>query len=1483
MNHRTHHHHCPQAPPTTTSPPQIIHSIANYINDDESSLHNSHDDFATTSSELSTSATPRDLTRCASPETPPDRIRVTSSYKSRQGANNTNSGSNTRHNSKIEAIHRAPSQAAGVRILRSDSYNSATVNKFYISSPVDATTTTTAKMDSMNAGDSTTKSSYARYGMMHGQYSGTSRQSSGCEDANNYKDNDKKDENVVGRSSPTNTTATSQPVFQFESLSPKHAALWDHANESAREMGLRERLERGFGVNGGGEEFAVVVGNGMEIGGDRSNAGKVQDELDSTGELSLLLGDNREEKKESGSNHYGNNNSKVLPNANDGVSSEASSLPPYNSLQHSTKQQQLQQNQHNHWDKIDMLLDDHLKEIDNHDFGQESLQERNLGLGGRSVALVQKDVQGNGQQQFQMQQRLQPHYQHYQQKQFHGSDTMANDVTTATEHSSPTANNMAPFITFSDQSTIHSSPGWSAANQVYPSTNPSANGDGGIKLSSTVVSHTTNNTPALFPSSLNQRSSQYSVNSNNRSLGVLALHPKTSFTPKSAPPVSNTSRLDTSSKEMSELRTKLRSLEVQLEQTSTTNQSLQNAVQFDQERINQLESLEEEARQEAALWEARWRDDFGDDVGGEGYVLEQLRGALLQKSKAESETLKKDLTALRRQMDEAKESYAVEVNLLITENEALREEVGRLADGVIGSVGEAISPSKSVHDYSFQSDALVRLDRMAKTSRQSEQKWSAKVTAAESKLDELRREAQVLESRNKALTDEITSIKSRADQLERRGNNSEQELAKYKEEVDRLTNEKSTLVGELKRCRESMEKSKSDFESMQRDYEQQLEAQRELHQAELKRVATEAEKIANSTTLPKGGQDAEAALAQLAQENVSLQEENASVSAENVRLSKQSVKLERAINVAKSDANEVFQSLQRAETRIAGLNAEKASLEERLRTLESNHSDVVSENDNLQHNLDQIRAEKDTILERLRALQVEKDDANAELSALRKEIEILKSQKASLEEYHINAQQELTSWQRAKEEVESELAAANEEKESLKANNLAMNERLEERQAFLDNLRNEENKGPLTEENRLLRSSLSGLEHQLRGMEASLSSERQTLAKTEHAREQAESTIMELESQIKSLKSEISSANKVTTNERSGHLRLQHDMEEMKQMVVSLREEISSAAIAMSHLELELKQREDECEALRKQLSPVQEEKYRLQLDIAALTDEIQSLKKRAPSTGSDAEYNNATPNSLVKTLEEKNHALAECIASIQNDLVTFQSSNAKSVSFTPQRAMRESSLKSNASKIPRNMMEQLSRAKAAVKETSSTIKAQREQLFGEAVEEVDGQEQFPQPHFTPVSSQVQTPNVVALNSTELSTAMYNNASPQQQFQTINLADAPTPSSQEINLQTLEEHHSAEKTMLKTKYRERIRNMKKEWEVERKTILGLISSGTPVFADQHNTPHASNVKPASISVPNINDIGDAMSVDSSYLETETFVTNILNELDQEMF
>jgi hypothetical protein len=80
--------------------------------------------------------------------------------------------------------------------------------------------------------------------------------------------------------------------------------------------------------------------------------------------------------------------------------------------------------------------------------------------------------------------------------------------------------------------------------------------------------------------------------------------------------------------------------------------------------------------------------------------------------------------------------------------------------------------------------------------------------------------------------------------------------------------------------------------------------------------------------------------------------------------------------------------------------------------------------------------------------------------------------------------------------------------------------------------------------------------------------------------------------------------------------------------------------------------------------------------------------------------------------------------------------------------------------------------------------------------------------------------------------------------------------------------------------------MKREWDIERKAILGLVANKPSVEIDACNRPTltiktpASNVRQRNVNVHGPSAVGDDMqSIVSSYDETEAFVMNILNGIE----
>jgi len=828
------------------------------------------------------------------------------------------------------------------------------------------------------------------------------------------------------------------------------------------------------------------------------------------------------------------------------------------------------------------------------------------------------------------------------------------------------------------------------------------------------------------------------------------------------------------STEAGPLHSRLRSLEIQHENLLSENKALASQLKSDRERIDSLESSEEEARQEAALWEARWRDDVGNHagIGGEASssLLEQLRGALLQKSKEDYAALKHQLEALTSKFDKAAESY----QMLMVENEALREEMRE---------GGATSGSHTNAHW------------------------------------------------------------------ERRALDSEKDLMKRKGELHQLTKEKHALEEQLNQLLEDSERSRQEFESIQIKLEQQLKDEREANQVKMKLIASEAAQMIDTQTSSKGAE-----LVASKQENMVLKEENIAASAENEKLAERVVDLERKINASLSDASDLRKSLLDAETAIPKLETERNDLRQKMSKLQNDYSSCASK-----------------------------------VGALSEENEKLKLRVPSLEERVTTAHNDNKALRLENDGMKSKMSGLEKEASNLKSDNLAMKARLNEELEMMKNLQHSDRSN--SKENSFLRSSISGLEHKLMTVESNLIDEREKVASAEKARDQAEEKACQFESQVKSLEFDLSTANQFNAKKCEEYLQLQDNIKELKKNVSSLREEISATAIARSQLELELKQREDECSSLRSQLDPTVKEKYRLELDNASLLEEIESLKKSIASNDSlgMTDLDNEGPESFVKQLEEKNRSLTEYIATLQKDLATIQLSQ-PGVEATQNESpvIKDDGVDAETPLFPAVMFEQLKHARAAAKKTASFLKEQREESTIDA---------------TP--TQMQTPTVVPDDPdnrcTHANTNTPRQQSPQQYLSlSVNTVVSPEQSRHDIQrseneealrneaniLVQLEERHSAEKTVLKSKFQGRLRRMKKEWDSERKAILGLVANISSAEVDTCSRPKPpinnpeSNVHQVNVGGRVPSAAGDDMhSIASSYDETEAFVMNILNGIE----
>ena len=227
-----------------------------------------------------------------------------------------------------------------------------------------------------------------------------------------------------------------------------------------------------------------------------------------------------------------------------------------------------------------------------------------------------------------------------------------------------------------------------------------------------------------------------------------------------------------------------------------------------------------------------------------------------------------------------------------------------------------------------------------------------------------------------------------------------------------------------------------------------------------------------------------------------------------------------------------------------------------LQSINTTMAVVSSAEERTQKSVEEVTAEKESIEQQLQSVLVE--------------LEKLQSSNISLEEDRVTTLNELQSLQLAKDELQAHLTAASEENHKLESNCIALEKRLEERQLQLDTIRQKEVEGPLVEENRLLKSSLSGLQSQLRSVEGALETERATLIATKQARQHAEQRIGELENQLTTLQGELRVSALKLASGKGEHTSLEKQMVELKTTVTSLREEVSSAAISRSLLELEL-------------------------------------------------------------------------------------------------------------------------------------------------------------------------------------------------------------------------------------------------------------------------------------------------------------------------
>jgi hypothetical protein len=397
------------------------------------------------------------------------------------------------------------------------------------------------------------------------------------------------------------------------------------------------------------------------------------------------------------------------------------------------------------------------------------------------------------------------------------------------------------------------------------------------------------------------------------------------------------------------------------------------------------------------------------------------------------------------------------------------------------------------------------------------------------------------------------------------------------------------------------------------------------------------------------------------------------------------------------------------------------------------------------------------------------------------------------------------------------------------------------------------------------------------------------VARAERARDQAAEKVEQFEGQVKSLEYDISTANQFSAKKREEYLQLQDNVKVLKNNILTLREEISSAAIARSQLELELKQREDECSLLRRQLDPMEKEKYRLELDNASLIEEVESLKKSMASNDylGITDLENEGPDYFVKKLEEKNRFLTNYIETLQKDLATMQlSQHEVEPTGNDSPVIEDDVVCVDKSLLPVAMLQQLNDARAAAKKTASLLK---EQLVVGIVDASSN----PSQTSTVVPNDLKQFKQSGTNTPrQHSPGQYSSlsttpvVSPEQTHNSIH-SESKDARDQDANMwMQLEEKHSAEKNVLKTKFRGRLRRMKRDWDKERQAILSLVAGNSSVEVDTKGrqtlliTTPANYVQQVNVDCKNPSTIGDELqSIASSYDETEAFVMNILNGIE----
>eukprot|EP00956_Cyclotella_meneghiniana_P003652 scaffold4440_cov38-Cyclotella_meneghiniana.AAC.2 len=434
-------------------------------------------------------------------------------------------------------------------------------------------------------------------------------------------------------------------------------------------------------------------------------------------------------------------------------------------------------NQNNNWD-VDSLLDKHMREIDDCDFGSFKCD-----------ALLDRRGQHHHQQQVKQGQQIgsTARRQHQANNNNMSSSATANRISVSTNnnmiHSQNNNNLNIPQITLSEQSTV-SSPGWSA--------NPISFRGGETVGDSIGVSA---NAAAMIQQ-------QFNGVQHNNSSKVKAASPSNN-NDTTAPSATTTSQPLPNQ----EVQIKQHQLQLQCHQLQSINTTLTSRLNNDAITIAQLTQKEEEARQEAALWEAKYRDDTNNNERN-GLLLEDLRGILLQKTKEEVRVLQQKLRELSQNKSSLRSNDNETMERLSKENAELRHRLHQKTPS---------SPS------TLQSEAMERLDRMAQSARESEYKWSARVQDCEMKLDQLRKENTALTKEYELLKSQLSNNEKKGGRRSNDGNNvmddkrlheMEGKLQRDRKEMDRLIREKNALLVELRDCRELLDSTRTQYDTL---------------------------------------------------------------------------------------------------------------------------------------------------------------------------------------------------------------------------------------------------------------------------------------------------------------------------------------------------------------------------------------------------------------------------------------------------------------------------------------------------------------------------------------------------------------------------------------------------------------------------------------------------------------------------------------------